>query len=343
MTVGTDVKGGEHAPGGTDVGRWFSTATAPAAAASRGLPRLPAWGPDPRGGYGVVSSSAVLDEALDLLGRHSPVTVLTGAGMSTGAGLPDYRGADAVPRSPMTIQEFTGSDLARRRYWARATVGWSHFTRARPGRAHELLAQLGRTLPVTAIITQNVDGLHQAAGSAPVIDLHGRLDAVRCLSCGATISRAVHHERLLAMNPQVAHRLPELAADTAQAPDGDAEVDRTADFRYPVCALCGGMLKPDVVFFGESAERARVDAAFAAVSRGGALLVLGSSLTVMSGLRFVRRAQADGKSVVIVNDGPTRGDELASVRVHGRIEDVLDRWVERLGQSDGVDQSVSIG
>ncbi|SLM90517.1 Sir2 family NAD-dependent protein deacetylase [Brachybacterium nesterenkovii] len=315
---------------GTDVGRWFATATAPGAAVARGLPRLPAWGPDPRGGYGIVSAPEVVDEALAVLRRASPAAVLTGAGMSTGAGLPDYRGADAVPRSPMTIQEFTGSDLARRRYWARATVGWSHFTRARPGRAHELLAQLGRAVPLTAVITQNVDALHQAAGSDPVIDLHGRLDTVRCLGCGAKISRAVHHERLLTMNPQVARRLPELAAETAQAPDGDAEVDRTADFRYPVCALCGGMLKPDVVFFGESAERARVDAAFEAVADSGALLVLGSSLTVMSGLRFVRRARADGLPVVIVNDGPTRGDELATVRVHGRIEDVLSTWYARL-------------
>lgn len=249
--------------------------------------------------------------------------------MSTGSGLPDYRGAAAVPRSPMTIQEFMASDLSRRRYWARATVGWEQFTRAAPGAAHRHLAHLADSLPVTAVITQNVDGLHQAAGSRPVIDLHGRLDRVRCLSCGAEISRDLHHTRLLTVNPQIASQIDALAADAAQAPDGDAEVERTTDVRYPGCSLCGGMLKPDVVFFGEAARRERVDAAFAALDAGEALLVLGSSLTVMSGLRFVHRARTQGKPVVIVNDGPTRGDDLATARIHGRLEDVLARWTEQ--------------
>lgn len=309
-----------------DVGRWFTSA-APADAARRGLPRLPSWGPDPRGGYGLRSDEGTVRRALAVL-RGGPATVLTGAGMSTGAGLPDYRGAHAVPRSPMTLQEFTGSDLARRRYWARSTVGWAQFTRARPGDAHRHLAALASRIDIDTVITQNVDGLHQAAGSEPVIDLHGRLDVVRCLSCGTLISRDTHHARLLALNPQVASHLDDLAADAAQAPDGDAEVDRTSDFRYPPCALCGGMLKPDVVFFGEAARRDRVEATFAALARSSALLVLGSSLTVMSGLRFVRRASADGLPVVIVNDGPTRGDDAATVRVHGRLEDVLGAWLE---------------
>lgn len=311
-----------------DVGRWFATASTSqphAAAGSRGLPRTRAWGPDPRGGYGETSPPEQVRRARAVLGSGA-VAVLTGAGMSTGSGLPDYRGADATPRSPMTFQEFTGSDLARRRYWARSTVGWEQFSRARPNRGHRLLAQLTPALGISQVITQNVDGLHQAAGSPAVIDLHGRLERVRCLSCGATISRSSLHERLLMLNPQVARDLPALAADAAQAPDGDAEVDRTASFRYPPCAVCGGVLKPDVVFFGESARPEVVAAARQAVAVAGALLVLGSSLSVFSGLRFVRQAVASGIPVVIVNDGPTRGDDRADVRVAGRIEDVLEAW-----------------
>lgn len=306
-----------------DVGRWFSAA-APRSGA-RGLPRLPAWGPEPSDQYGRRSSAAEIAEALALL-RGRPTAVLTGAGMSTDSGLPDYRGPRAVPRSPMTFQEFTGSDLSRRRYWARSTVGWTQFLRARPNRAHRALAALEGAVPLTGVITQNVDGLHQQAGSTEVIDLHGRLDAVRCLGCEEIIARDRLHARLLAMNPQVASRLPALAADAAQAPDGDAEVDRTHEFRYPACALCGGMLKPDVVFFGESARPATLARAFAALERAEALLVLGTSLTVMSGLRFVRRAAAAGTPVVILGDGPTRGDALASIRLHCRLAEVLGDW-----------------
>lgn len=331
-----------------DVGRWFSTATQPAAppppgpaappapgmpgaapsapSTSRPLFRLPAWGPVPHAQYGHRSEPELLAEAWDLL-RGEPTAVLTGAGMSTSSGLPDYRGRDAVPRAPMTFQEFLGSDLARRRYWARSTVGWTQFLRARPNHGHELLARLGdEDLPVTGVITQNVDALHQQAGSDPVVDLHGRLDRVRCMGCDAVSGREALHRRMLTMNPALASRLPELAADAAQAPDGDAEVDRTADFRYPACPLCGGILKPDVVFFGESARREVVREAYALVEEASRLLVLGSSLTVQSGLRFVRAAVRANTPVVIVNDGPTRGDEQATLRIHGRIEDVLGAW-----------------
>ncbi|ATG50762.1 NAD-dependent protein deacetylase [Brachybacterium vulturis] len=314
-----------------DVGRWFSTATSRAPDApgpTRGGPRLPAWGPMEGAHYGHRSSPEENDAALALL-RDRPVAVLTGAGMSTGSGLPDYRGRDAVPRSPMTFQEFIGHDLARRRYWARSTVGWEQFRSARPGPAHHLLAALTpEPFPITAVITQNVDGLHAAAGSEPVIDLHGRLDRVRCQQCGALSSRAALHQRMLMMNPELAQHLPALSADAAQAPDGDAEVDRTSSFRYPPCALCGGILKPDVVFFGESARREVVAAAFAALEAAEALLVLGSSLTVQSGLRFVRAAGRQGKPVVILNDGPTRADPDATVRLHGRLEEVLEHWVQ---------------
>ena len=316
-----------------DVGRWFSTASrAPdGPGPTHGGPRLPAWGPMEGAHYGHRSAPQEIASALDLL-RGRPVAVLTGAGMSTGSGLPDYRGRDAVPRSPMTYQEFMGHDLARRRYWARSTVGWEQFRSARPGASHRLLAALSPgVFETTAVVTQNVDGLHSAAGSQPVIDLHGRLDRVRCQQCDALSARQALHQRMLSMNPALAARLPELAADAAQAPDGDAEVDRTSSFRYPPCGLCGGILKPDVVFFGESARRDVVAAAFAALEAAEALLVLGSSLTVQSGLRFVRAAGRQGTPVVILNDGPTRADPDASVRLHGRLEDVLADWAAATG------------
>ncbi|MGO1258397.1 MAG: NAD-dependent protein deacetylase [Brachybacterium sp.] len=318
--------------GSADVGRWFATATRrnpDGPGPTRGGPRLPAWGPMDGAQYGHRSPGEEIDAALDLL-SGAPVAVLTGAGMSTGSGLPDYRGRDAVPRSPMTYQEFMGHDLARRRYWARSTVGWEQFRAARPGAAHRLLAALDpAAFSITAVITQNVDGLHATAGSDPVIDLHGRLDRVRCQQCDALSSRTALHQRLLTMNPELAARLGQLTADAAQAPDGDAEVDRTSSFRYPPCPLCGGILKPDVVFFGESARREVVAAAFASLEAAEALLVLGSSLTVQSGLRFVRAAGRQGKPVVILNDGPTRADPDATRRLHGRLEDVLGRWVAR--------------
>ena len=326
--------GGGRAGAAADVGRWFSTAARnplDGPGPTRGGPRLPAWGPMEGAQYGHRSTDAEIDAALELL-RGREVAVLTGAGMSTGSGLPDYRGRDAVPRSPMTYQEFMGHDLARRRYWARSTVGWEQFRGARPGLAHRRLAALSPDVfETTAVITQNVDGLHAAAGSDPVIDLHGRLDRVRCQQCEALSSRLALHRRMLAMNPELAARLPQLAADAAQAPDGDAEVDRTSSFRYPPCPLCGGILKPDVVFFGESARREVVSSAFAALEEATALLVLGSSLTVQSGLRFVRAAGRAGTPVVILNDGPTRADPVATVRVHGRLEDLLERWLSRAG------------
>lgn len=306
-----------------DVGGWFRTATSGVA-----LPAT-AWGPG-TGEYGRLSHDDDLAAAADLF-RGRPTLALTGAGMSTGSGLPDYRGRDAVPRAPMTYQEFVGSDLSRRRYWARSTVGWRFFARAEPNDAHRALAALGRLTPVTGVVTQNVDGLHQAAGSSPVVDLHGNLARVVCLDCRAMIDRHELQDELIALNPGVAGRLIDLAEETRTAPDGDAEVDRTEDFRYPGCPRCGGMLKPDVVFFGENADRTVVDRAMALLDEAEALLVLGSSLTVMSGLRFVRRAAQDGKDVVIVNDGATRGDDLATLRLHGRLEDVLARWVRGLG------------
>lgn len=303
-----------------DVGGWFRSAVEHVPNA----PRIRQW--EPLGGFGRNSPDAVVAEAFELF-RNRPTMVLTGAGMSTGSGLPDYRGRDAKVRNPMTFQEFVGSDLARRRYWARSTVGWLTFGAARPGAAHRLLAELEEHVDVTGVVTQNVDGLHRAAGSARVVDLHGSLDGAYCLECGHAVHRQELQRVMLQLNPELEGRLQELARDSATAPDGDAEVDRTETFAYPACAVCGGILKPDVVFFGENARREVVAEAFGTLEVAEALVVLGSSLTVMSGLRFVRRAVRESMPVVIVNDGETRGDPLATVRVHGRLETVLARWL----------------
>lgn len=260
--------------------------------------------------------------------------VLTGAGVSTSSGLPDYRGQGAVPRTPMTYQEFVSSPTSRQRYWARSAVGWPSFRVARPNRAHELVAQLADVVPVTGVVTQNVDGLHQAAGSGPVLDLHGRLATVSCLTCGTTEDRDTMQTTLLRLNPDVADGLERLARQAEALPDGDAEVDRIDQFVYPDCVVCGGVLKPDVVYFGENADPAVVTAAFDLLEVSDTLLVLGTSLTVMSGLRFVRRAARDEKTIVIVNDGPTRGDELATHRVHGRLDVLLNSFVTILSGPD---------
>ena len=307
------------APG--DVGGWFRTARNDAVVLSNG-----AWFPA-AGGFGRTSLESEIVDAFELM-YSRPTMVLTGAGMSTDSGLPDYRGRDAVPRSPMTYQEFVSSDLSRRRYWARSTVGWRAFGWAAPNEAHRDLATLALHTPLVGIVTQNVDGLHQRAGSAPVIDLHGNLADVICLDCGAHLTRSALQETLLQLNPRVAATLDLLAEEARTAPDGDAEVDKTSDFDYPSCPVCAGMLKPDVVFFGENAHTQTVNAANDLLDRSEVLLVLGTSLSVMSGLRFVRRSAKEGRDVIIVTDGPTRGDDLATARLHGRLAPILRRWLE---------------
>ncbi|MBB1510586.1 Sir2 family NAD-dependent protein deacetylase [Tessaracoccus sp. MC1756] len=307
-----------------DVGGWFRTAVDGPVV----LPDTGAWGPG-TGSFGRQSHDDDLRAAVDLF-RGRPTMVLTGAGMSTASGLPDYRGRDAVPRSPMMFQEFVGSDLSRRRYWARSTVGWHSFASAEPNDAHHQLARMGRLTPLTGVVTQNVDGLHQKAGSHPVLDLHGTLAQVLCLECGLQLDRHELQLRFLQLNPTFAAQLEQLASNAAAAPDGDAEVDRTQDFVYPGCPTCGGMLKPDVVFFGENAHRDTVAAANALLDESDVLIVLGSSLTVMSGLRFARRAAREGKEVIIANDGSTRGDDVATLRIHGRLEPTLQRWISLL-------------
>jgi NAD-dependent SIR2 family protein deacetylase len=254
------------------------------------------------------------------------VCLLTGAGISTESGIPDYRGPSGRLRArlPMTIQEFRGSLEARRRYWARSHLGWRRMAAAQPNAGHLAVAELERAGALTGIITQNVDGLHQAAGAAGVIDLHGNLDRVVCLGCGAQSTRARLDERLREAN----HRLgwDELAASTK--PDGDVALDEAEVARFTLvdCELCGAdLLKPDVVFFGENVPRPRVERCFALVERSAALVVLGSSLTAMSGLRFVHRAHKLGIPVAIVNRGVTRGDPLAEVKLDAALGDTLTR------------------
>lgn len=240
------------------------------------------------------------------------LAVLTGAGLSTDSGIPDYRGPDSVPRNPMTYQQFTGDEALRRRYWARNHVGWHHLRRADPNDGHRALARMEQRGLLTGLITQNVDRLHSTAGSTNVVDLHGTYDRVVCLSCRSSFGRQDIARLLERLNPGYLERTGD-AGDVA--PDADADVDDTSDFTIAPCPVCGGMLKPDFVYFGENVPKDRVERAYSMVDDAGALLVAGSSLTVMSGLRFVRHAAKHDKPVVIINRGATRGDEFASLKL----------------------------
>jgi NAD-dependent SIR2 family protein deacetylase len=258
------------------------------------------------------------------------VLVLSGAGLSTESGIPDYRGPTglALRAQPMTYQTFTGSAHARRRYWARSHLGWRRIARAAPNRGHHAVAELGRRGLLTGIITQNVDGLHQAAGAPEVTELHGSLHRVTCLSCGQRTSRADLERRLDAANPGWD------AVTTATInPDGDAVLapEATETFQVVDCAACGGVLKPDVVFFGENVPPARARACYAMVESARALVVLGSSLTVMSGFRYVRHASKLGLPIVIVNQGSTRGDQYATAILDAPLGLALTMLITRLG------------
>ncbi|WP_405387410.1 NAD-dependent protein deacetylase [Streptomyces sp. NBC_01102] len=264
----------------------------------------------------------------DVLGAGG-VLVLSGAGLSTESGIPDYRGEDGSlgRHTPMTYQDFTAGAQARRRYWARSHLGRRTFCRARSNAGHRAVAAFGRHGLLSGVITQNVDGLHQAAGSQGVVELHGSLDRVVCLSCGAFSPRR-----------ELARRLEDANAGFAPVPasvnpDGDADLtdEQVGDFRVMPCAVCGGILKPDVVFFGESVPPQRVEHCRELVRGAASLLVLGSSLTVMSGLRFVRQAAQDGKPVLIVNLDPTRGDRHAVTRVALPLGAALTAVAGRLG------------
>jgi NAD-dependent SIR2 family protein deacetylase len=267
-----------------------------------------------------------VEELVTLVARGG-VVVLSGAGLSTESGIPDYRGPSGQGRrvQPMTYQLFTKDAAARQRYWARSHLGWRLITRAAPNAGHRAVADLQAAGLLQTVITQNVDGLHTAAGAREVIELHGNLARVVCLDCGRLSDRDELDDRLHAANPGWDARA------TAVNPDGDVELPeaRVREFRVVDCGVCGGMLKPDVVFFGENVPRERVQHCFAEVEAARSLLVLGSSLTVMSGYRFVLRAVKHGVPVAIVNQGATRGDDKAVVTVDAPLGQVLPQLVVR--------------
>ncbi len=279
------------------------------------------------------------------LERHSRWFVLTGAGCSTESGIPAYRDETGAWRhkAPIQLGEFLGSEHVRRRYWARSFSGFQRVLQAKPNSAHHALAALERLELVRLLVTQNVDRLHQKAGSRNVIDLHGQLAWVVCLGCGAQFERTRVQGWLAEQNPDLrdgAPDTPELDAGASSAhptvgfaPDGDAEVGASAmaSVRIPVCPSCTGMLKPAVVFFGETVPPEKVQASYAALEAADALLVVGSSLTVFSGYRFVRRAADLGKPIVVLNSGVTRGDRFAALKLEGSCGALLSSALQLLG------------
>ena len=269
-------------------------------------------------------------DALVQLVRDRQVVVLTGAGCSTESGIPDYRGPDTPPRPrpPIQHREFIDHAHTRQRYWARSALGWSRFSAARPNAAHAALAELEHRGAIAGLITQNVDSLHGAAGSRSVVELHGALARVRCLDCAEVTTRDALQARLAAANPAWFDRTQRVVL----APDGDSDLadELVAEFAMVACDACAGTLMPDVVFFGGSVPRATLDAAWALFDRAAVLLVVGSSLTVFSGYRFVRRAAERGIPVAILNRGPTRGDVHAALRIDARAGLALGQLVRAL-------------
>lgn len=257
-------------------------------------------------------STAMDTRLAEFIADHPRLLLLTGAGCSTDSGIPDYRDADGQWKRtpPVDYRAFMADAAVRRRYWARSLVGWPRFGQARPNVTHRALAVLEADGRVELLLTQNVDGLHQRAGSCNVIDLHGRLDEVRCMGCEARSPRQALQQRLLDANPAWA------ALQATQAPDGDADLEGDfSGFVVPDCTVCGGLLKPDVVFFGENVPRERVAAVHAHLQRADAVLVVGSSLMVYSGFRFVEAAARAGLPVAAVNLGRTRADALLSLKI----------------------------
>ncbi len=264
----------------------------------------------------------ILNDGLShFIERHPRLFVLTGAGCSTDSGIPDYRDSagEWKRRPPIRYQEFVGNEHARKRYWARSLAGFRRMRVARPNDAHHALATLERRGRIVQLVTQNVDGLHHAAGSENVIDLHGRIDTVRCLGCGQRTSRDELQRELERRNPSFA------ALDAVEAPDGDADLEGVAfeTFDVPACRACGGLLKPDVVFFGENVPAERVQRAMAPIASSDAMLVVGSSLMIYSGYRFVTAAADAGKPIAAINLGRTRADDLLALKVEDRCSDAL--------------------
>lgn len=266
--------------------------------------------------------------------RRRRVVALAGAGCSTESGIPDYRGPEGSlrHRSPIRYGEFVRRPDARGRYWARSAVGWPRMSARKPNPAHRALAELEADGVAAGVITQNVDGLHQAAGSRRVVELHGSLAFVTCLECGRRTRRDAYQERLVALNAAWLEGLERAQGEAETAPDGDAELPAGAveGFRVPGCRECGSAMKPDVVLFGENVPADRVDAAWRLFEEAEVLLVVGSSLTVYSGRRFIYRARDEGVPIAVVNLGPTRADDVAAVKVEDRVGRVLPRVAEAL-------------
>jgi NAD-dependent SIR2 family protein deacetylase len=271
-------------------------------------------------------SSPELDAAESIL-RGRMVAVLTGAGVSTDSGIPDYRGEGAPKRSPMTFGQFTADADYRKRYWAGSHVGWRHFGNASPNTSHRVLAELESTGQVNGVITQNVDGLHLRAGSRRVVDLHGTMDKVRCLNCGQSFARVDIAARITATNPW----LDDLD-ESAINPDGDADVVSFDHFITPECTVCGGVLKPDIVFFGEFVPTEKFREASALVKQADVLLVAGSSLVVNSGIRLLEQASRRKIPLVIINRGETKGDSRAAVKIDAGASETLLALQERLAR-----------
>lgn len=287
-----------------------------------------------RGDY--PAEAATLDkvqapELVQLLAGRT-IAVLTGAGISTDSGIPDYRGPDSPPSNPMTIQQFTASPAFRQRYWARNHIGWRHMDARTPNAGHRAVAALEHDGVVTGVITQNVDLLHTKAGSSDVINLHGTYAHVVCLGCRYSMARAELAEQLERLNPGFTEQAGQVGS-IAVAPDADATVADTTTFRHVECPRCGGILKPDIVYFGENVPKERVQQAYSLIDAADTLLVAGSSLTVFSGYRFVRHAASLDKPVVIVNRGRTRGDDQATIKIDGGCSETLALLVSELTQN----------
>ncbi|AMB60373.1 NAD-dependent protein deacetylase [Microterricola viridarii] len=265
-----------------------------------------------------------MDAVAELMhGRRT--AVLTGAGISTDSGIPDYRGEGAPTRTPMTVQDFLSDERKRKRYWAGSHLGWRHFASAQPNAGHRTLARLENAGLVTGVVTQNVDGLHRRAGSSRVVELHGSMDTVSCLDCGQVFARQAVAEQLERANPWL-----ETSDAVRIAPDGDADVEEVERFTLPVCTVCGGRLKPDVVFFGELVPAPRFAQAAALVARSELLLVVGSSLAVNSGIRLLEQARRRGLPIVVVNRGATKGDARAAHKLDAGASETLAELAERL-------------
>ncbi len=272
----------------------------------------------------MAKSSSQIDQLAALM-RGKRTAVLTGAGISTDSGIPDYRGAGAPVRTPMTFQDFLSSEERRKRYWAGSHRGWHHFNSAQPNEGHRTLARLETAGFVSGVVTQNVDGLHTHAGSRKVVELHGSTDTVSCLDCGQVFARQAVAAQIERVNPWMSEPV---AAQIA--PDGDAEVHDLNDFVLPQCTVCGGRLKPDVVFFGELVPRGTFSQAAALVANSELLLIVGSSLAVNSGIRLLEQARRRNLPVVVVNRGTTKGDTRAAHKLDAGASETLAAIAERI-------------